>query len=210
MCGGLLLAGVYAGLAQATVEGKVSLPQPAPTEAPPARYPGQVGNIAPPDPPTAVVYLEGQFPSLNSKSVHRTNEVLQSGLQFRPGLLPVQVGTAVAFPNGDDLYHNVFSYSKTKRFDLGRYRKNERPPVQVFDKPGVVKLYCEIHKHMRGTILVLDTPYFTRTQTNGVYRLDDLPAGHYLLKAWVDEKRTYEKPVDLAPGARLHVDFGEK
>jgi plastocyanin len=188
------------------IEGRVSLPQPEPWVAPSPRYAGQVGEITPPDPPSAVVYLEGQFPSTVTNLTHFTNEVLQLGAQFRPALVPVQVGTAVSFPNGDDFYHNVFSYSKTKRFDLGRYRKTDRPPVEVFDKPGVVKLYCEIHHHMRGIILVLDTPYFVHT-TNGVYRLQGLPAGQYLLKAWIDEKHVQEKPVDLHAGKQLHVDF---
>jgi plastocyanin len=171
------------------------------------RYTGQVGEVAPPDLPIAVVYLEGQFPNSVTNAVQHPQEVLQRGAQFRPALLPVQVGTTVSFPNGDDFYHNVFSYSKAKRFDLGRYRKSDRPPTEVFDRPGVVKLYCEIHQHMRGVILVLDTPYFTRTDTNGVYRLPDLPAGHYLLKAWVDEKHVYEKPVDLGSGRETHMDF---
>ncbi len=176
-------------------------------EISPPRYTGQTAQIAPPDPPRAVVYLEGQFPASVSNVSPSTNEVQQQGLQFRPALLPIHVGDAVIFPNGDDLYHNVFSYSKTKRFDLGRYRKDEQPPVQVFEKPGVVKLYCEIHQHMRGVILVLATPYFTRTETNGTYELKDLPTGQYLLKAWIDEKHVYEKPVHLEPGQRLHVDF---
>ena len=190
---------------QAVIEGKVTLPKPEIPAGTPARYPGQVGEVAPADRPTAVVYLEGQFPARDTVG---TNEVLQSGMQFRPALLPVQVGTWVVFPNGDDFYHNVFSYSKPKRFDLGRYRKEDRPaPVEKFDKPGVVKLYCEIHQHMRGIILVLDTPYFTRTQTNGIYRLENLPAGNFSVKAWIDEKHTYEKPVSLQPGQTLQVDF---
>ena len=131
-------------------------------------------------------------------------------MQCRPALLPVRVATAVAFPNDDGFYHNVFSYSKPKRFDLGRYRKDDPPPVQVFDKPGLVKLYCEIHQHMRGFILVLDTPVFTRTSTTGTYRLENLPSGDYLLKAWVDETLTYEQRVHLAARQTLHVDFGLK
>lgn len=189
----------------------MSLPKPEPWAGPPPRYAGQANEVTPPDPPVAVVYLEGQFPKSATNTTHLTNEVLrQAGAQFRPALLPVQVGTTVAFPNEDDFYHNVFSYSKPKRFDLGRYRKNDRPPVQLFDKPGVVKLYCEIHQHMRGVVLVLDTPYFKRTDTNGLYRLEGLPAGHFMLKAWVDEKHVYEKPVDLQPGQPLHVDFDTK
>ncbi len=209
-CCGLLLGFVYSGHAQALIEGKVTLPPVEPPNVTPPRYSGQAGEVALPDPPVAVVYLEGTFPQTAANSIRLTNEVVQHGMQFRPALLPIQVGGAVAFPNADDFYHNVFSYSKTKRFDLGRYRKSDRPPIEVFEKPGVVKLYCEIHQHMRGIILVLDTPYFTRTQTNGVYRLQDLPAGHFQLKAWLDEKRVYQRPVDLAPGQRLHVDFDGK
>ncbi len=121
----------------------------------------------------------------------------QHHAQFAPGVLPIQVGTTVEFPNLDDFYHNVFSYSKPKHFDLGRYRKDEQPATQLFDKPGVVTLHCEIHEFMRGTILVLDTPHFVRTDAAGRYRLSGLPAGHYLLKAWLNEKTTLEQPVDL-------------
>ena len=209
-CCGLVLAWSSSAFAQAVVEGKVVLPKPEPLDVPPPRYAGQQGEIAPADLPVAVVFLEGQFPRAESNSAHLTNEVIQLGMQFHPALLPVQVGSSVAFPNEDDFYHNVFSYSKTKRFDLGRYRKTDKPPIEVFDKPGAVKLYCEIHHHMRGIILVLDTPYFTRTDTNGVYRLQNLPSGDYRLKAWVDEKHIYEKPVSLEAGRELHVDFGGK
>ena len=206
-CSASLLLGARMVLGQAVIDGKVSLPKAAPWIPPPSRYAGQVGEIAPPDPPAAVVYLEGQFPPATTNSIHLTNEVVQLGAQFHPALLPVQVGTAVAFPNEDEFYHNVFSYSKAKRFDLGRYRKtDDSPPAEIFDKPGVVKLYCEIHQHMKGIILVLDTPYFSRT-TNGVYRLQNLPSGQFTLKAWIDEKHVYEKPVELHADQQLHIDF---
>ncbi len=93
-------------------------------------------------------------------------------------------------------------------FPLGRYRPDERPiPVQVFDKPGLVTLRCDIHEHMRGLILVLNTPYFVMTDTDGHFRLSGLPAGHYTLKAWIDSRTTREKPVELKNGQTLHVDF---
>ena len=204
---------LYSGLspAQCLIEGKVTLPRPEPVTAPPPRYAGQVGEIAPAEPPTAVVYLEGKFSAPPTNAPGPSKQVLQQGMQFHPALLPVLVGTPVAFPNADDFYHNVFSYSKPKRFDLGRYRKDDRPaPIVTFDKPGVVKLYCEIHQHMRGTILVLDTPYFTTTQTNGEYQMTNLPSGNYLLKAWVDEKHEYERPVLLKSGETLRADFDAK
>ncbi len=131
----------------------------------------------------------------------------QRNAQFTPGVLPIMLGSTVEFPNQDDFYHNVFSYSKTKRFDLGRYRKNERAATQTFDKPGVVTLRCEIHEAMRGTILVLETPFFVRTDAAGRYRLEGLPAGRYVLKAWVNEKTTLEHAVELREGSATHVDF---
>jgi len=192
--------------ASATVEGRVELPKShsAPVQA--KRYEIVTkGGVLSTQPPLAVVYLDGSFPQPPSLP---TKEVTQKDLTFIPALLPVRVGTKVEFPSLDDTYHNIFSYSPAKRFDLGRYRPDERPvPSQVFDKPGLVTLRCDIHEHMRGLILVLNTPYFVMTDTDGHFRLDGLPAGHYTIKAWIDSRTTREKPVDLKNGQTLHVDF---
>ena len=193
--------------AGAVIQGSVRLPKaPPPISA--AKYQNKiVGEVGRPDPPMAVIYLEGNF----SVSTNRPRvRMEQHRFQFGPGILPIQKGTLVDFPNLDDVYHNVFSYSKSKRFDLGRYRKDEQPPALVFDKAGVVKLYCEIHQHMRGTILVLETPHFVKTDPTGKYRLENLPAGRFTLKAWVDEKRIWEHPVDLKEGETLQIDFPGK
>src|SRR5438045_4551819 len=193
-------------LANATVDGRVGLPKShsAPVQA--KRY--QIvtkGGVLSTQPPLAVVYLDGPFPQPASLP---TKQVRQKDLTFIPSLLPVRVGTTVEFPNLDDTYHNIFSYSPAKRFDLGRYRQDERPiPTQVFDKPGLVILRCDIHEHMRGLVLVLNTPYFVMTDTNGHFRLEGLPAGHYTLKAWIDSRTTREKLVELKNGETFHVDF---
>ncbi|MEO5960710.1 MAG: carboxypeptidase regulatory-like domain-containing protein, partial [Opitutaceae bacterium] len=135
-------------------------------------------------------------------------QVTQKGLLFSPSLLPVQVGTKVEFPNFDDTYHNIFSYSAPKRFDLGRYRPDEKPvPSQIFDVAGLVTLRCDIHEHMRALILVLDTPHFAVTDAEGQFRLTGLPGGKYVLKAWVNSKTTHEKKLELTEGATLRVDF---
>jgi plastocyanin len=192
--------------ASATVEGHVELPKShsAPVQA--KRY--QIvtkGGVLSTQPSLAVVYLDGSFPKPASLP---TKQVTQKDLTFIPALLPVRVGTKVEFPNLDDTYHNIFSYSPAKRFDLGRYRPDERPvPSEVFDKPGLVTLRCDIHEHMRGLILVLNTPYFVMTDTAGHFRLNGLPAGHYTLKVWIDSRTTREKPIDLNNGQTLHVDF---
>jgi plastocyanin len=193
-------------LASAAVEGRVELPKShsAPVQA--KRYEVVTkGGVLSTQPPLAVVYLEGAFPQSTSLP---TKQVRQKDLTFVPSLLPVRVGTTVEFPNLDDTYHNIFSYSPAKRFDLGRYRQDDRPiPAQVFDKPGLVILRCDIHEHMRGLILVLNTPHFVMTDTSGHFRLEGLPVGHYTLKAWIDSRTTREKPVDLKSGQTLHVDF---
>src|SRR5881409_3462733 len=193
-------------LVGAAVEGRVELPKSrsAPVQAKRYEIITKAGVLST-QPPLAVVYLEGNFPRPASLP---TKDVEQKDLTFIPALLPIEVGTKVEFPNLDDQYHNIFSYSPAKRFDLGRYRPEERPiPSVTFDKPGLVTLRCDIHEHMRGLILVLNTPHFVVTNTDGTFRLSGLPAGHYTLKAWIDSKTTREQPVELKSGQTLHVDF---
>src|SRR3954454_6114050 len=190
----------------AAIDGRVELPKShaAPVQAKRYEIVTKAGVLST-RPPLAVVYLDGNFPRPVSLP---TKEVGQKDLTFVPALLPIQVGTKVEFPNMDDTYHNIFSYSPIKRFDLCRYRPEERPiPSVVFDNPGLVTLRCDIHEHMRGLILVLNTPLFATTEPDGHYRLSGLPAGHYTLKAWIDSSTTREHPVDLAKGGTLHVDF---
>ena len=193
-------------LAEAVVEGRVELPKSHSAPVMAKRYEiVTTGGVLKTQPPLAVVYLEGSFPKPASLP---TKQIAQKDLAFLPSLLPVEIGTRVEFTNCDETYHSIFSYSPAKRFDLGRYRKDERPiPSEVFDTPGLVTLRCDIHEHMRGLILVLNTPYFVTTDADGRFRLSGLPPGHYTLKAWVDSKTTRERPVELKNGATLHVDF---
>lgn len=204
----VLLAALPAANAgeQAVIEGRVQLPKTHSAPVMNKRYEiVTTGGVLAPNPPVAVVYLEGSFPAPASLPVQ---QIVQTNLAFVPALLPVQVGTKVEFPNLDNTFHNIFSYSPPKRFDLGRYRPEERPiPSQVFDKPGLVTLRCDIHEHMRGLILVLNTPYFVMSDTVGRFRLDKLPAGRYTLKAWIDSRTTREKSIDLKDGQTLHVDL---
>jgi len=207
----LLLAGFGTSSqmhAQATIEGAVPMLRAAPAPMPGTNYKIKAGEIAPAPPPSAVVYLEGEFAAV--KPQDKPIIMGQKGYQFEHGVLAVQTGTRIEFPNNDDDYHNVFSYSKAKRFDLGRYRKNETPPALVFDTAGVVRLYCEIHEHMRGVILVLDTPHFTNTKQDGSFAMKNLPAGDFTLKAWLNEKTTLQQAVTLKAGQTLRVDFSGK
>jgi plastocyanin len=193
-------------LAQATLEGRVKLPQT--TTAPVVNQRYEIvskGGVVATNPPLAVVFLAGDFPKPATPPV---TQLMQKALTFIPALLPVQTGTKVEFPNLDDQYHNIFSYSPAKRFDLGRYRSDERPiPSQTFDVAGLVTLRCDIHEHMRGVILVLDTPHFVMTDAAGNFRLTGLPPGRYTLKAWLDSRTIREQAVELKDGATFRVDF---
>src|SRR5947208_5834560 len=174
-------------LAGAAVEGRVDLPKSrsAPIQAKRYEIVTKAGVLST-QPPLAVVYLDGNFSRPASLPL---KEVAQKDLAFLPALLPIEMGTRVAFPNLDDTYHNIFSYSPTKRFDLGRYRPEERPiPSVMFDQPGLVILRCDIHEHMRGLILLLSTPYFAMTDTAGRFLIEKLPAGPQPPKGWHENK----------------------
>jgi len=192
--------------AQATIEGQVQLPKTSTAPVMIKRYEIVTkGGVLATKPPLAVVYLEGSFPKRNSPADAKMS---QKDLNFVPTLMPVQVGTRVAFPNLDDTYHNIFSFSPAKRFDLGRYRPEETPiPSVVFDTPGLVTIRCDIHEHMRALILVLDTPHFVISDAEGRFRLSGLPSGHYTLKAWLSSRTTLERSVELGGGSTLRVNF---
>jgi plastocyanin len=193
-------------LADTVIEGQVTLPKRHTRTVINQRYEIVVkGGVLAVSPPLAVVYLEGTFLPPASLPVM---QVAQKDLAFQPALLAVQTGTKVEFPNLDDVYHNIFSYSTAKRFDLGRYRADEKPvPSQVFDVPGLVTLRCDIHEHMRALILVLDTPHFVVTDEEGRFQLTGIPPGHYILKAWLDSRTVREQAVEVRDQTPLHVDF---
>ena len=152
----------------------------------------------------AIVYLTSEkIPKGKPEGIPK---VKQENLSFDPWLLPVYVGTTVEFPNMDLVFHNVFSYSKTKKFDLGRYGKGESKKV-VFDKPGLVKVFCEIHKTMRAYILVLETPYFTTTDKTGYFDIADVPDGEYTLHVWQENTEEYTETIKLTKDQILKIEI---
>lgn len=155
----------------------------------------------------AVVYLESDELDQGSYTPGaKTPSLDQKNLQFHPQVLPVMVGTKVEFPNRDNLFHNVFSYSQAKEFDLGRYPRDDSRSV-TFDRPGVVRVYCDIHSHMSATILVLKHPYFTSPDDSGVYVLSRVPPGRYRVVLWYDRDPAERKSVEVRAGEELQLDF---
>lgn len=157
----------------------------------------------------ALVYLESvpQPPGgYGPPIVHP--QLNQSQMLFRPLVLPVLVGTTVDFPNNDNLFHNVFSYSQPREFDLGRYPRGQRRSVR-FDRTGVVSVYCDIHSYMYATILVLENPYFAVPDDDGSYSIDNVPPGTYKLIFWYGRKgvSTRQVTVDDKKPAVVNLEY---
>jgi hypothetical protein len=153
------------------------------------------------------VYLEGDELNRGTYPLPDRNPLLdQTNLQFHPQVLPILVGTSVDFPNRDNLFHNVFSYSQPKEFDLGRYPKDDSRSV-TFDRPGVVRVYCDIHSHMNAIILVLQHPYFAVPDDDGRYVIPHVPEGKYVLVLWYGRDAVERRPVEIKAGESLVVDF---
>ncbi len=130
----------------------------------------------------------------------------QKNLQFHPQVLPVLVGTSVDFPNRDRLYHNVFSYSQSKEFDLGRYPRDDSRTVK-FDRPGIVRVYCDIHTHMNATILVLQNPYFATPDDSGNFVIRGVPEGSYTIVLWYERDIAERRTVEVKSGEAAEVNF---
>jgi hypothetical protein len=109
--------------------------------------------------------------------------ILQRNRTVLPHVSAVRVGQLVQFPNEDDVYHNLLSLSPGNRFSLGRYAPGVTE-TNVFETPGVVRLFCDIHAEMAGVILVVATPYLARVEADGTFRLAGVPAGAYRAIAW--------------------------
>jgi plastocyanin len=158
-----------------------------------------------------VVYIEstaGTNTAIAEKpvAVVTTRKINQKGAMFSPRVLPVMVGTTVEWPNQDSIFHNVFSISDAKPFDLGLYKHPEVKRV-TFDKPGRVDAFCSIHKAMNCIILVVETPYFAATDDQGRYTITSVPPGTYRLKAWHERLPRQVKEVIVPNSGEVRVDF---
>jgi plastocyanin len=154
----------------------------------------------------SVVYLEAAPRRAFDQTEPPRAVMDQRNETFVPHLLAVTTGTTVDFPNSDRIYHNVFSLSKTRTFDLGRYAVGRSKSIR-FERPGIVRVFCEIHSHMSAFIVVFNHPFFAITDTDGRYRIDNVPSGTYNVIAWNEGVASDPKPVVLADGATAELEF---
>ncbi|HZR16704.1 MAG TPA: hypothetical protein VFE51_05195 [Verrucomicrobiae bacterium] len=157
-----------------------------------------------------LVYIEGPAgtnPPAPSKPVQVvTTRIAQKGAMFTPHILPIVVGTTVEWPNYDDILHNVFSFSEAKPFDLGLYKSPEVKQV-TFDKPGRVDVFCSIHARMNCIVMVLENPFFAMTNERGAFKILNVPAGVYKLKAWHERLPSQVREVLVPEQGEVKADF---
>src|SRR5215467_16268647 len=154
----------------------------------------------------SIVYLDSA-PRGAFEPVETPRAVMdQRGERFVPHLLAITTGTVVDFPNSDRIYHNVFSLSKTKTFDLGRYAAGRSQAVR-FDRPGIVRVFCDIHSHMNAFILVFNHRFFDVTDADGRYHIDNIPPGTYNVIAWNEGLASEPRSASVPDGGSTELDF---
>jgi len=154
---------------------------------------------------TAIVYLVGVSDSTQRKA--RLPVIMdQQHRQFIPHVLPIIAGTTVRFMNSEGLYHNVFSLSRAKSFNLGRYPKGQYREV-LFDKPGVVSVYCDIHTQMNAFIIVLPTDNFAVADAEGNFSLANIPAGAYEIRVWQGRGPEQSQKIVIRDHETVEVNF---
>jgi plastocyanin len=189
------------------VSGEVPLPQRPAGRIAVEKYTGTIsGKVAKAPPPRAGVWLEGK----GTEALPGKTKVVmeQRGYQFGESLIIVAPGTTVEFPNRDDDYHHILSISRPNAFEIGRYKKDASPvPSVVFEKPGVVRLRCEIHDHMNAIVLVVDSRHRALTDDAGRFKLTGIKPGEYTLHARTDATTHWSAPVKIEAGKTTAAQF---
>ncbi len=212
----LVLLALAANADAGVIRGTVAVPAAAARPAPPLTpYPGNAAAL-----PQAPAIERGRVTdagvygarvpvaaesALAARPAPRAR-LAQKDEAFQPRVVPVARGAAVDFPNLDPIYHNVFSLSPARRFDLGTYRQGRSKSV-VFDRPGLVKVFCDIHADMEAFVLVLPHGAFAQPRPDGSFALPDLPPGAYELRVWHPDLPEIARAVEIPAAGDVRVEL---
>lgn len=154
------------------------------------------------DASNVVIFLEElQMPNANGRE-----KIVQKGKQFQPRVLPIVMGGVVEFPNEDPFNHNVFSPTPEYKFDLDYYGTGKSKNVR-FQKPGAVRIYCNIHSNMVADVLVVPNPYFAKTGKDGQFKISNIPPGKYTFVAWQPSGASEKRGIAVVDGKTLQINF---
>jgi plastocyanin len=194
--------------ANGAIRGRVELRR-APADNEPRPNVAELGmhtGHGPTDRRRSVVYLDPAPRAAFDTRDEPRPRMDQRNETFIPHVLAIVAGTTVDFPNNDRTYHNVFSLSKPRTFDLGRYAAGRSKSVR-FDTPGIVRVFCEIHSHMSAYILVFSHRYFAVTDEEGRYRIENVPPGTYTVIAWNEAMQMESRPVTVPDSGDVDLNF---
>jgi plastocyanin len=202
------VSGVIAAEPGGPVRGRVDIGVPITAKRPTAAgYPGRgvaTAALAPiSEVRNVVVYLK-DAPARPQPPTHV--EIRQINESFFPRVVAVPVGSTVDFPNADPLYHNVFSLSGAKNFNLGRFPQGKSKSV-TFDKPGLIRVFCDIHSHMSATVIVFNHPWFAVPDESGRFQLPEVPPGEREITAWHERLGDTTLRIRVDTGRAATADF---
>jgi plastocyanin len=154
-----------------------------------------------------VIYLDSGLAAQHARPDPNAIAVMsQAQERFDPHVVAIPQGGRVEFPNRDNVYHNVFSLSSARTFDLGRYRSGATKSV-TFGRRGVVPVFCHIHADMSGVVLVLPNPFFASPVPGGRFEIRGVPPGEYTLVGWHERTRPVTRRVRVVAGEATTADF---
>lgn len=150
-----------------------------------------------------IVWLDGDVDGQPASGQPRMS---QKGATFAPAFMVVVAGQAVEMPNDDNIAHNVFSFSTGNDFNLGIYPKGTSKSV-TFNTPGLVDIFCSIHRHMSAQILVVPNAHFAFAEADGTFELSGVPAGDYTLKTYAKNHTELSTPVSVSASGSVSLDI---
>jgi plastocyanin len=210
LAAGLLAVPLGAGGQQSAtgrLVGKVTLTMATSARSASSAYEGR--SVSPrakplPESRNVVIYFDSIKASNDLAAMKAT--ISQKDEQFVPHLVAVTAGSPVSFPNDDPFFHNVFSLSRGASFNLGRY-KSGATRSRTFSRPGIVKVFCELHSHMSAVVRVFDHPWFTIPDDRGSFAIADVPAGEHTVVAWHERIGERRDRVTIRPGQPTEITF---